>query len=41
MRLFEVGVGGEGAFLNHIAENGSIKSSHESNCMNEMTRINS
>lgn len=41
MRLFEVGLGGEGAFLNLITGNGSIKPSHESNDMNEMTRMNS
>lgn len=34
-------MGGEGAFLNHITENGSIKPHHENNYMNEMTRINS
>lgn len=35
MRLFDVGLGGEGAFLNLITENGNIKPIHESNDINE------
>lgn len=41
VRLFEVGLRGEEAFLNYITENGSIKPSHRSNDMIEIMRINS
>lgn len=34
MRLFEVVLGGERAFLNYITENGSIKPRCENNDMN-------